>query len=133
MKYVVFRVADEKYALPVQQVQSIEIIPQIRPIPTPPKHVVGVSNLRGVITTIVDMRSVFSIEVTAQRTSESRILVTESGAYIVDGVQDVMDIDEAELEPWEGNERVRGVLNNGKDLILVLEVIESVGEAEVAK
>lgn len=132
MKYVVFRVKEEKYALPVQQVQSIEIIPQIRPIPTPPPHVIGVSNLRGVITSILDMRSVFAIEGKTEFATDSRILVTESGAYVVDEVEDVMDIEESELESWDGNDRVRGVLSTGNDLILVLEVVETSGEEEMA-
>lgn len=124
MKHVLFQVGQEHYALPVHHVQSIEVVPQIRQIPKPPEHVVGVTNLRGVITTVLDMRSIFGAEISSQ-SAATRILVTDSGAYIVDAAQDVVDIEDDELEPWDGHERVRGVWSASGQLVLVLDAVET--------
>jgi purine-binding chemotaxis protein CheW len=132
MKYVVFKMGDERYALPVDEVQSIEEVPTIRPVPQSPEHVIGVTNLRGTLITVLSLHSILQIPST-QMTSETRILVTRSGAYIVDSAQDVVEIDENELDAWDGtNSRVRGVWSRESDLTLVLESVEETGNSTSA-
>jgi purine-binding chemotaxis protein CheW len=130
MQYVLFHLGQEKYALPIHQVQSIEVLPTVRPIPKPPAHVVGVANLRGVITTVLNTASIMN-SAPSEHSDAARILVTDRGAYIVDAAQDVVEIEDSELEPWDGNQRVKGVWSSGGDLILVLESIEDENTSEV--
>ncbi|QQE77799.1 chemotaxis protein CheW [Alicyclobacillus sp. SO9] len=124
MKYVVFMMGTERYALPVDEVQSIEEVPTIRPVPQAPEHVVGVTNLRGSLITVLSLHSILRVP-EAARTSETRVLVTHSGAYIVDSAQDVIEIADNEIDAWEGSDpRVRGVWSRGSDLILILDTVE---------
>ncbi|KHF30933.1 Chemotaxis protein CheW [Anoxybacillus sp. BCO1] len=53
LKVIVFQLKDEEYAIPVQQVRSIEKIQHITRVPRVPKYVKGVINLRGVVTPII--------------------------------------------------------------------------------
>lgn len=53
-KYIVFTLADGKYAVPVNQVMEVGEPQRITPVPNVPDWVLGVTNLRGDIISVVD-------------------------------------------------------------------------------
>ncbi|MFD1018204.1 chemotaxis protein CheW [Thalassobacillus hwangdonensis] len=102
LKVIVFQLKDEEYAVPVQQVGSIERIQPITRVPNTEDFVKGVINLRGVVTPILDLRSRFGLEETEHTESTRMIIVylddMEVG-LIVDAANDVIDIPEEAIEP----------------------------------
>jgi purine-binding chemotaxis protein CheW len=133
LKLIVFELSQEEYAIPVQQVRSIEKIMPITRVPNAAPHIKGVINLRGVITPIVDLRTRF--ELTEKGYTEStRIIITvvedfEVG-FIVDAANDVVDISQEDIEPAPDvvgsveTKYVQGVVKVDKRLFVCLDLHE---------
>lgn len=102
---VSFKLGKGTFALRVGQVREIGKVQDITTIPKMPVYVEGVMNLRGQITTVIDLKKRFSIcsEVTEGRTAQSRIIVAEIGenqlGIIVDSVEDVMRVPRSNISP----------------------------------
>jgi len=105
-QYVLFELAGQEYGVNVQQVLSIERIPEITRVPRTPDFVVGVMNLRGEVLPVIDLRKRFALEsfkgVEVQR-EQQRIIVVKlddiTVGMIVDMVRDVLNISSAQIEP----------------------------------
>ncbi len=133
MKLIIFELKGEEYAIPVQQVRSIEKMMPITRVPNVAPYIKGVINLRGVITPIVDLRSRFDLE-EKPPTESSRMIITvvedlEVG-FIVDAANDVVDIAEIDIEPAPDvvgtveNKYVKGVVKIDKRLFVCLDLNE---------
>ncbi|ANB61854.1 chemotaxis protein CheW [Anoxybacteroides amylolyticum] len=129
LKVIVFQLQDEEYAIPVQQVRSIEKVQHITRVPRTPKFVKGVINLRGVVTPIIDLRERFGIEALPFN-EQTRIIIValdemEVG-LIVDAANDVLDLPVKSIEPppevIEAVEAdyIKGVAKIGKRLLILL-------------
>ncbi|MBA2873971.1 chemotaxis protein CheW [Thermaerobacillus caldiproteolyticus] len=131
LKVIVFQLKDEEYAIPVQQVRSIEKVQHITRVPRTPHFVKGVINLRGVVTPIIDLRERFGIEA-APFSEQTRIIIVavdevEVG-FIVDAANDVLDIPAHSIEPTpeviEAVEvdYIHGVAKIDKRLLILLDL-----------
>ncbi|KYP80672.1 chemotaxis protein CheW [Ferroacidibacillus organovorans] len=120
MKCVTFRLGTEVYGLPVDAVRSIERLAKIRAVPCSPPHVLGIMNLRGVVTSVSDLHTVFSME-KCEQTEESRLLILADTAFLIDEALDVLDVNVEDIRAQEGQpEVISGVLQHSKDLIAIL-------------
>jgi purine-binding chemotaxis protein CheW len=94
-KVIVFELNHEEYAIPVQQVQSIEKIQHITRVPQTKTYIKGVINLRGVVLPIVDLRLRFGMP-EATHTENTRIIIISTHGIelglVVDAANDVLDI-----------------------------------------
>jgi len=103
IQLVSFKLGDEIFAVSVDQVREIGRVEQITKVPKMPDFIEGVMNLRGQITTIIDLRRRFGIADAEERTNKARIIVAEIGdiqlGIIVDSVQDVIRIPKKSLSP----------------------------------
>jgi purine-binding chemotaxis protein CheW len=103
IQLVSFKLGDEIFAVRVDQVREIGRVDQITKVPKMPDFIEGVMNLRGQITTIIDLRRRFEIDDQEERTNQARIIVAEIGdiqlGIIVDSVQDVIRISTKSLSP----------------------------------
>lgn len=61
LRLLAFSLNEEWYALDASDVQSIEPLPEITPIPWAPEWLMGVFNLRGAIVPVVDARPLLGI------------------------------------------------------------------------
>lgn len=120
MKIVTFRINNELYALPVDTVKSIERMQPIRPVPMAPENIIGIMNLRGVVMTVIDLRSMLNMPQT-EYTPDTRLLVIKDVAYIVDEAMDVLEIDLERIEMHDENQPlVEGILQQGDKLIVMI-------------
>lgn len=98
---VIFRLAEELYAIDIQSVQEIVRMQAITPIPGVDAWVEGITNLRGRVVPVIDLRKRCGIVATAAG-AETRIVVVnaEQGmlGLIVDAVLEVLRIPEAQIE-----------------------------------
>lgn len=101
-KMIVFQLEDEEYAVPVNQIGSIEKSLPITRVPRTAPYVKGVINLRGVVIPIIDLRLRFSMKETDLKES-TRIIIAQvedkEVGLVVDAANDVIDIPEIEIEP----------------------------------
>lgn len=99
---VVFELANEHYGLDISAVEGIIKMQAITKMPQAPAFVEGVTNLRGTVVPVIDLRKRFSLPV-LEHTKDTRIVVvymekTKIG-MIVDGVSEVLRIPEESIEP----------------------------------
>jgi purine-binding chemotaxis protein CheW len=102
---VSFKLGKGTFAVKVSQVREIGKVQDITRIPKMPDYVEGVMNLRGQITTVIDLKKRFNIDTgeDSKRTAQSRIIVAEIGdnqlGIVVDSVEDVMRVPRASISP----------------------------------
>lgn len=100
---LVFELAGDPYALPVERVREIVRLRAIAPMPRVPRPVRGVIGLRGEIIQVLDLRLRLGLAA-AEPTRKSRIVVlhAEDGrvaGLLVDAVSEVLRLPEDALAP----------------------------------
>jgi purine-binding chemotaxis protein CheW len=95
-QFVIFRLGDQEYGLPVAAVDEIARPPDhVSRLPRAPAFIDGVMNLRGSVVPIVDLRRRFELAPT-ELGNVRRILVLALGGgktgFMVDGVSEVMRV-----------------------------------------
>ena len=102
LQMVIFRLANEEYALPITKVQEINRLVPITKMPQTPSFVEGIINLRGRIIPVLDMRKRFQLEAGAYNDDTRIIIVEVSGqtiGVIVDAVAEVIRLSQSDIEP----------------------------------
>jgi purine-binding chemotaxis protein CheW len=106
-RYLTFKLGRESYGLPVLGVREIIRLCPITPVPKMPSYIKGVINLRGKVIPILDLRAKFQLSsegygeracIIVVQLGTPPATVTLMGA-IVDAVEEVVQLSEAELEP----------------------------------
>ncbi len=102
-QFVVFRLADEEYGVPIGAVQEIVRVPEhLTRLPKAPAFIKGVVNLRGSVLPVVDQRTRFDLD-DIERNDRQRIMVfTIDGVrtgFIVDSVSEVLKIPRSAIGP----------------------------------
>jgi purine-binding chemotaxis protein CheW len=102
LQMVVFELADEHYGLDIATVEGIIKLQPITKMPHTPPFVEGVTNLRGTIVPVIDLRKRFDLP-HQDETAESRIVVVymdkSKVGMTVDGVSQVLRINSEAIEP----------------------------------
>ncbi len=120
MKIVVVQAGDGRYGIPVQQVQSIERVLPIRPVPGVAAHILGVTNLRGSVIAVQDLRRLLGEKETGV-TDDSRLLVTHGSGCLVDAALDIVEVDDQAIETV--GETAQRVWNrDGRELIVLTDL-----------
>jgi purine-binding chemotaxis protein CheW len=102
-QFIIFRLGDQDYGLPIAAVGEVARPPErIARLPKAPAFVDGVMNLRGAAVPIIDLRRRFEIEA-KERSGSERILVLAVGGakagFMVDSVSEVMKIPDGAIRP----------------------------------
>jgi purine-binding chemotaxis protein CheW len=140
-KFLVFRLGDDEYALPVEAVDEVARVPaQITRVPKTPKFLEGVVNLRGEVLPVVDQRRRFDLPKVEQGEGRRLIVVRSErhrAGLIVDSVSQVLGastdaIADAPHLTGDITRLVRGVINLERDgrIVLVLDPSELLTRAE---
>lgn len=99
---VVFELADESYAVDIAAVEGIIKMQAITRLPHAPEFVDGITNLRGAVIPVIDLRKRFGLPV-QEPTRDTRIVVANMGTMkvgiIVDAVTQVIRIPSEAIEP----------------------------------
>jgi len=101
-EYLSFRLAVERFALPIAQIREIIKVPLITRVPRTEGFVLGVLSLRGAVVPVIDLRMLLRQPVGPQ-TRRARVLIFDrSGEFVgllVDEVHHVIRLGEADIEP----------------------------------
>ena len=132
-QFVGFQIDNQDYAFRIEQIQEIVILDQVTKTPQVPGYVEGVSNLRGTIIPIVNLRTLFGLE-PKQVDAETRTIVVNVGertmGCTVDTVSQVMRIPEEDIQPApetvtsDGADYIKGFAKVGQSLMIVLDIDE---------
>lgn len=124
-----FDLGDEKYAVDVMLVRAIRDKLNITPVPSTPSFYKGVVNIRGNITTVIDLRAFFNLAVNAEDTADELVIVRASNleiALLAHHIQDVITISRSQVEAMIDIKYTKGITADG----LVLLDIETMFEDE---
>src|SRR5512132_2267440 len=99
---VVFELAKEFYGIDIAVVESIIKMQTITQLPQTHTFIMGVTNLRGTVLPVIDLRMRFGLETQAD-TRQTRIIIVTMGkvkvGVMVDAVSEVLRISEETIEP----------------------------------
>jgi|SRR5690625_1097586 len=142
IKLIVFRIEDEEYVLPIDNVGSIEKIESITRVPRTVDFVKGVINLRGVITPVIDLKQRFK-QTPIEITEQSRIIIVHIDdiviGFLVDEANNVIDVDGNLIEETpeviesQNMDYISGVINLNNRLLVMLDIKKVLEEQTFAE
>ncbi|APZ04419.1 MULTISPECIES: chemotaxis protein CheW [Kosakonia] len=102
-EFLVFTLGNEEYGIEILKVQEIRGYDRVTRIANTPDFIAGVTNLRGVIVPIVDLRVKFTLgSAEFDQNTVVIVLSLDSGrvvGIVVDGVSDVLALNAAQIKP----------------------------------
>ena len=132
-QFVGFQIDDQKYAFRIEQIQEIVILDQVTQTPQVAPYVEGVSNLRGAIIPIINLRKLLGLA-PKPIDSETRTIVVNVGdrtmGCTVDAVSQVIRIPDENIQPApdtmtiDGNRDIAGFAKLGDELVVLLDIDE---------
>lgn len=131
LRWVTFRLENEKYGINVMQVQEVLRVTEIAPVPGAPNYVLGIINLRGNVVTVIDTRKRFGL-LPKEMDDATRIVIIEADdqvvGILVDSVAEVVDLSAEEIEsaPNVGTddnaEFIQGVASLDGELLIIVDL-----------
>lgn len=130
-----FTIGDVNYGVPVEQVREVRDMQTVTPVPGAPSYVEGVTNLRGQVITIMDLRKRLNIKESEE--GGKKIIVIEMGkaavGVVVDTVTEVTTLDGADLDKnlqttTNLDRYVVGVGKQENKLIIVLDLTKIISD-----
>jgi purine-binding chemotaxis protein CheW len=143
VQFIVFRLGEERYGVDISQVREIIRPSQITRIPNAPDFVEGVINLRGQITTIVNLRKRFGMP-PKPIDNDTRIIVVEYNnaviGMMVDTVNEVKYLAQKDIEALpsiitsrEEAKFLKGVGKLPDGLLILIDLNKVLNEGEVER
>jgi purine-binding chemotaxis protein CheW len=130
MQVVTFRLLDERYAVPIGQVQEVIMCRDIAKSFAMPDEVLGIYNLRGAIIPIVELRK--RLGVAGAAADDQQILICRVRGcvigFIVDEVLQVVKIPRADIKPPPASlaakapEHIIGIAANADGLTTIIDI-----------
>ena len=132
---IVFNLEDNLYGVNIGQVREITRVGKISPVPNSPEYIEGVTNLRGQVTTVIDMRKRLDMP-EKELDKDSRMVIIESEGrsvgMIVDSVTDVTKLPKADIEETpelataakNKSSYLKGIGKKGDNLIILVDLHE---------
>jgi purine-binding chemotaxis protein CheW len=129
MQMLTFSLDDVLYGVNVSQVREVKNFEGVTPVPYAPSYVRGVTNLRGEVIPVIDLRRRFLREPTAN-TVKTSIIISDleelSVGLIVDSVAEVLPVTAENVKPpAAGGDHVRaflkGIGNCGGEAVLIID------------
>ena len=134
IEVVAFALASERYAVESRHVREVAQLTDLAPVPGAPEFLAGVTNLRGEILAVVDLRRFFGVPVRGI-TDLSRLVVLGGEAsefgVLADAVTGIVSVRPEELlEPLAsatgtGGEYVKGMTKEGLIMLDGAALLES--------
>ena len=131
IQIVEFLLGDDKFAINLFDVKEIVEYTRITPLPGSSQYIKGIIDLRGEITTIIDLKAKMNITSSTTSLEQSRIIVIDSSVtkgktgILVDDVTTVLSIRDSQIDKK---------INEGTDSQYILGIIKhNVGDRESEK
>ena len=142
IQLIVFNLGDEEFSAEINQVREIVTAGVITPIPDSPEFIQGVTNIRGEIGVVIDLKARFFLPVKTEVQSK-HIVITEQEknlfGLMVDEVTEVLRIPRREIKPTPDlvtkidRKYVSGMITLENRLIIMLDLTKVLSEEELAR
>lgn len=144
IQLLVFELANEEYGVELTELKEIIEVPDITPIPNSPEFIRGISDLRGSIVIVVDLKNRFNLNGTKEEDkSDNRIVVTEINGTVfgllVDKVTEILNAPESSVKKTPelvtgkiNSDHLKGVSTLDERLILLLDLTKVLSDEELS-
>jgi len=142
VQLVVFRLGDEEFGIPIEQINEIIRAKAITFVPGSPDFIDGVANVEGNIAVIINLKKRFSLCVKKNETAKHIIMIKQDRdlfGLLVDEVVEVLKVpaanihDVPELVSQIDQTYISGVLSLGNRLIIIVDLNEVLTEEDLIK
>lgn len=129
--WVTFTIGGETYALPVTAVHEILRVSAITRVPHAPHTVRGLTNMRGKVLPVIELRVCLGLEPQALEPQNRVLVASTRGRFLgllVDSVQQVERIDRDAVQPpppdvvTAQSRYIIGMIQSGERLVILLDV-----------
>ena len=136
-RYICFRLDNEKFAIPLLQVREVVALNTVTPIPKMPAYFKGITNLRGQIISIIDLKAKMSASPKNLNHGKTVIIfdLELSGiGIIVDSVDSVVTYDEKNLDNFKQHETmvqtdfILGIAKEDQSITILLDLKSALGK-----
>jgi len=112
-QYIGFHLSNNEYMIPILRVREIITMPSITVLPQLPLYIKGITNLRGAVIPVVNLRKLLNSN---SGDEDGKVVIVISAGritfgIIVDGITGVVKVDEANIEAPEK------IINSNADLL----------------
>jgi purine-binding chemotaxis protein CheW len=137
MQIVNFTIGEVNYGVPVEQVREVRDMQAVTPVPGSPTFVEGVTNLRGQIITVMDLRKRLGLP--DRDSAGEKIIIIDLGKHaigvVVDSVTEVSTIREHDIEKNSEvtsslDESIIGVGKQNNRLTIILDVAKTIAKVQ---
>ncbi len=130
--HVVFHLLDQRYAVDMNRLLELDRMTPVTPVPHTPDFIMGVTNLRGEIVSVIDLRRLFGME-SMERPETGRVLKLRDSrdllvsGVLVDGIQGARTIKPEQIQPAQATKAkwsrmLEGVYEESGEQFHVLDV-----------
>lgn len=101
-EYLAFTLGDQEYGVDILKVQEIRGRDPIVHLPDTPNYILGVTNLRGLVVPVIDLRIKFKLADVEYRSTTVTIILTladQTVGIVVDTVSDVIELTPSQFKP----------------------------------
>ncbi|MCM2322675.1 MAG: chemotaxis protein CheW [Oligoflexia bacterium] len=133
-RFLSFSLGTEEYAVPLLRVKEVIALPDVTPVPYTPSHFLGIMNLRGQVTSVIDLRLKFRMK-KVENSAETAVIIADlaplSLGLVVDSINSVMAIresdiaDRPQIESSQSSEYIIGIAKRDKKLVLLLDLAKA--------
>lgn len=140
-EFLVFTLGDEEYGIDILKVQEIRGYDQVTRIANTPSFIKGVTNLRGVIVPIIDLRIKFDqpdVDYNDNTVVIVLNLVQRVVGIVVDGVSDVLSLTHDQIRPAPefavtmSTEYMTGLGALGERMLILVDIEKLLNSDEMA-
>jgi purine-binding chemotaxis protein CheW len=135
IQMLTFSIDNVSYGVNVHQVREVKNFEGVTPVPYAPDYVKGVTNLRGEVIPVIDLRKRFGMPA-RKGNDETGIMVIVQDKHpigvMVDSVMEVLTLSKNNIESnsesliTDRSQAVIGVAKHDKDLIILLDLMKVV-------
>lgn len=126
-QYIGFNLNDGEYTIPILKVREIISLPPLTKMPQSPPYIEGITNIRGSIIPIVNIKRLLNLDSSEKKGDKVIIIASGKTAFgiLVDGITGVINIDESAIEPPENvinktSEIIGGVIKLDSRILVLL-------------
>lgn len=140
-EFLIFTLADEEYGIDILKVQEIRGYDQVTRIANTPPFIKGVTNLRGVIVPIIDLRAKFAQKNVVYNENTVVIVLNFENrvvGIVVDGVSDVLSLTQEQIRPAPefavtlSTEYLTGLGSLGERMLILVDIEKLLSSEEMA-
>ena len=129
IRLLIFRLGGEWYAFEAQQVREISRLLDVTRVPLTPGHIMGIINLRGEVTAVIDIRTALNLPQTPLSDAARIIVASHDGleaGILAEAVIEMIEAPRSSLQPpflaveGERGRYASSILQQREDRIIIV-------------